>query len=53
MDVIIKPRMEEERQKFIADQKKEATENAIQTVKQKHKEQAEAEQARREAEGQL
>ena len=51
MDVLIKPKMEEEKQKYIAEQKKEATENAISTVKMKIKEKMEAEQAAREAEG--
>lgn len=51
MDVLIKPKMEEEKQKYLAEQKKEATENAISTVKMKIKEKMEAEQAAREAEG--
>lgn len=51
MDVLMKPKMEEEKQKYIAEQKKEATENAISTVKMKIKEKMEAEQAAREAEG--
>lgn len=51
MDVLIKPRLEEEKRKNIQQTKEEATENAITTVKQKIKEQMEAEQAAREAEG--
>lgn len=51
MDVLIKPRLEEEKRKNIQQTKEEATENAITTVKQKIKEQMEAEQVAREAEG--
>lgn len=51
MDELIKPRLEEEKRKQLQQTKDDATEHAITTVKLKIKEQFDAEQAAREAEG--
>lgn len=51
MDAIIQPHLDEEKKRFLEKTKEDATETAITTVKLKMKEQMEAEQAAREAEG--
>lgn len=51
MDVLIKLKMEEEKQKYLVEQKKEVIENVILIVKMKIKEKMEVEQVVREVEG--
>lgn len=51
MDAIIQPHLDEEKKRFLEKTKDDTTETAIATVKMKIKEQMEAEQAAREAEG--
>jgi len=51
MNELVKPRLEEEKKKAVQTARDEATESAITTIRQKIKEQFDAEQAAREAEG--
>lgn len=51
MDTLIKPYLDEEKSRFIEKTREDTTETAITTVKMKIKEQMEAEQAAKEAEG--
>ena len=51
MDVLIKPRLEEEKKKLIQQSREDTTEAAITAIRAKIKEQMDAEAAAREAEG--
>ena len=51
MDTLIQPYLDEEKSRFLEKTREDTTETAIATVKMKIKEQMDAEQAAREAEG--
>lgn len=51
MDTLIQPYLDEEKSRFLEKTREDTTETAIAAVKMKIKEQMEAEQAAREAEG--
>lgn len=51
MDTLIQPYLDEEKSRFLEKTREDTTETAIATVKMKIKEQMDAEQATREAEG--